>query len=198
MLASRLILLTIASLLVACAVSPKASPAVTPKESSSVIMPVVPPELALPRVLPAEMQAELQLNQHLTITRDFSQHELDAVLAINPHEIKMAAVGLGLRLITLSYDGQIINEQRHALLPASVSGERILRDLVLTYWPLNAIQARLPEGWVLQDEGNVRTLSWQNQLVFRIQYEGTPRWRGKTHLENLQRDYVIEIVSSDM
>jgi hypothetical protein len=192
----RLIPLTMVSLLVACAASPTVAP-ITPTEQAPVVMPSVPPELALPRVLPAEMQADLQLNQHLTITRDFSQHELDAVLAINAHEVKMAAVGFGLRLITLRYDGQNINEQRHALLPASVSGERILRDLVLTYWPLSSIQVHLPEGWRLQEEGNTRTLSWQSQLVFRIQYEGFPHWRGKTRLENLQRDYVIEIVSSD-
>lgn len=192
MLHTRLILLASCCLLfAACATT-------APPQSTEVqkTTPSKPPELALPRVLPADMDTVIQLNQHLVITRDFSQHELDAVLAINAHEVKMAAIGLGLRLITLSYDGQIIKEDRHAILPASVSGERILRDLVLTYWPLPSIQAHLPEGWRLEEDGNIRTLRWQEQIVFRIQYEGTPRWRGKAHLENLQRDYVIEIQSS--
>lgn len=195
MLHTRLILLASCCLLfVACATTAPPTPPQPTEEQKTA--PSKPPELALPRVLPADMDTVIQLNQHLVITRDFSQHELDAVLAINAHEVKMAAIGLGLRLITLSYDGQTIKEDRHAILPASVSGERILRDLVLTYWPLASIQAHLPEGWRLEEEGNIRTLRWQEQIVFRIQYEGTPRWRGKTHLENLQRDYVIEIQSS--
>lgn len=176
--------------LVACASRPVVLP------PTAEVTPVVVPELAFPPVAPADMRLDIQLNQHLTVTRDLSQHELDVVLAINAHEVKMAAVGMGLRLITLTYDGQVVKEQRHPFLPESVSGERILRDMVLTFWPLAPLQAQLPEGWQLQDEGGTRRLLWKNQPVIRIKYEGSPKWSGKVYFENLQHHYEIDIVSS--
>jgi hypothetical protein len=46
-----------------------------------------------------------------------------------------------------------------------VSGSRILSDLQLTLWPVSAIQAALPAGWRLAEDGNVRTLTQGDEVV---------------------------------
>lgn len=161
------------------------------------VPPAPAPDLALLPVSPSELGSGLQLNQHLTITRGGEVHDIDVALAIGDSSLKLAAVGLGLRLITVTWDGQTIREERHPLLPPQVSGERILRDLVLTWWPAQRLRAVLPAGWTLQDDGNERQLLWQGQLVLRIRYAATgeARWQGSARLEHVQHQYRIDIVS---
>ena len=196
-----------ALLLTACAATappPRQSPApgaVTAAAESSVVTP--PPPLALPKVAPADLGGDLQLNQHLTISRGQAgqlgeEHEIDVALAVEGQRLKLAAVGLGLRLITLDYDGRTVSEQRHPLLPAVVNGERILRDMVLTWWPLDSLRPLLPAGWTVVEADAQRSVLWQGRPVIVIRYDkpAGQRWLGGAQFENLQHGYRLGIISS--
>lgn len=191
---SRLAAAGLALLLGACAGTAPLSDA---PEATKPAARATPPALALPKVAPADLGVTVQLNQHLRIARGAEQHEIDAVLAVGPDRIKLAAFGMGVRLITVSYDGERITEQRHPLLPAAVDGERILRDLVLTYWPQAAVQARLPQGWQVAESGPIREVSWQGQTVLRITYDAAPRWAGRARLQNVQHGYELLVASTE-
>lgn len=195
-----------ALLLAACATpSPEVDkPAASTAPSRELPAPTPPPQLAMLRVAPADLGGDLQLNQHLSISRGpaaqpLDQHEIDVALAIDGQRLKLAAVGLGLRLITLDYDGKTVTEQRHPLLPAVVKGERILRDMVLTWWPLDSLRAQLPEGWTLEEVAAQRSLLWQGRPVVVIHYDkpGPRRWEGGARFENLQHDYRLSIVAGN-
>lgn len=178
------------------AVGSTAPTADVPPPASTAEAPAIP-ALPLLKVRPSEFGAALQLNQRLRIRRGEERHELDAVLAIDATSVRLAVVGFGLRLITLGYDGERVDERRHPLLPAAVDGERILRDLVLTYWPLAALRARLPDGWTLDERDAERELSWRGRPVVRIRYQGASRVSGTAELHHLQHGYAIVIDSEE-
>jgi hypothetical protein len=77
----------------------------------------------------------------------------------------MALVAMGQVAARLDWDGTTLTETKAPWWPDQVSGARILSDLQLTLWPVDAIQAALPAGWRLVEDGNVRTLMQGDDVV---------------------------------
>jgi hypothetical protein len=132
-------------------------------------VPVRLPPLRLP---PAALGgARWALNQRLSVWRldepDAPPQRIDAQLQLDVSGLLLAGFAFGQRVLLMQWDGAALNVQRHAMLPAEVDTDRVLRDLCLTFWPAEAIRAALPEGWawvatadgqVLQQAGEARVL----------------------------------------
>lgn len=170
----------------------------------------VAPAISVPalRLAPAAFSGAvpLSLSQRLTVTPlpAVSQDgisppakNLDALLEISPDQVQLAGFALGQRILTVSWDGQSLTSSRHALLPKEVDEQRVLRDVQLVYWPTAAIQAALPAGWKLSEEGSIRTLTLGQQTAITIRYHATPRWAGQAELENTLEHYRLVIDSKE-
>ncbi|MFC7422177.1 DUF3261 domain-containing protein [Iodobacter arcticus] len=161
------------------------------------------PETRLPalRLAPAAFAGSVSLTQRLSVTplpaNSAAPKTLDALLEINPEQIQLAGFALGQRILTVSWDGQSLTSSRHALLPKEVDEQRVLRDVQLVYWPLAAVQAALPAGWTLSEEGNVRKLTLGQENAITIRYHATPRWAGQAELENTLEHYRLVIDSKE-
>lgn len=112
------------------------------------------PPSALPslRLPPAALgNARFALSQRLSVTRldmpDAPPQRVDVQLQLDASGLLLAAFAYGQRVLLMQWDGQELGVQRHAMLPAEVDANRMLRDLCLTYWPAEAVRAALPEGW---------------------------------------------------
>ncbi len=168
-----------------------------------------PARLAIPqpRLAPAAMGVSLSLAQHLTIERapagrPVSSRSLDAQLEIDADALAMAAFALGQRVMTLRWDGRTLASDRHPLLPAEVDAVYVLRDVQWTYGPLAALQATLPPGWQLTDQGRERVLSHNGEPALVIRYPGLPgpglaRWLGRAELDNRLEGYRLTLESVD-
>jgi hypothetical protein len=77
----------------------------------------------------------------------------------------MGVLAMGQVAARLEWDGATLTESKASWWPQAVSGARILSDLQLTLWPVAAIQAALPAGWRLAEDGNVRTLTQDGDVV---------------------------------
>jgi uncharacterized protein YbdZ (MbtH family) len=77
----------------------------------------------------------------------------------------MGLVAMGQVAARLDWDGTTLTESKASWWPQEVSGSRILSDLQFTLWPVDAIQAALPAGWRLVEDGDVRTLTQDGQVV---------------------------------
>lgn len=184
----RLIVLLAAALLAACAQT--AAP---------------PPAASLPalRLSPASFGGSLSVVQRLTVQqlpaaarRPPPEQSLEGQLEIEPGELRLAAFALNQRVLMLRWDGLALQTQRHALLPAEVDAERVLRDVQLVYWPLAAVAAALPPGWTVADAHSQRRLSFGDQVQVLIDYAGLPRWQGRAELDNRREGYRLTIESS--
>lgn len=117
------------------------------------------------RLAPALLGRTLNLQQHLTLQAPGHDQQLDVLLEADAAHVQMAMVAMGQVAARLSWDGSTLDESKAPWWPQAVSGARILSDLQLTLWPVAAIQAALPAGWTLVEDGNVRTLAQGGEVV---------------------------------
>lgn len=154
-----------------------------------------------PRLAPAAFGATISLAQRLSFERanalpDEPARSLDVQLEIDASQLRLAAVAMGQRILTLTWDGSTLDVQRHPQLPAQVDPARVLRDVQYAYWPTAALQAALPQGWTLDDAGERRQLLHAGQTVLSIRYRANPRWAGSAELDNRVEGYRLNIESS--
>jgi hypothetical protein len=94
-------------------------------------------------------------------------------------------------VLSLLWDGGPLQVQRHALLPAAVDAERVLRDIALVYAPLSALRATLPPGWTVEEQGGERFLSERGEWRVRVQGLGS----GQVLIDNRAERYRLRIES---
>jgi hypothetical protein len=150
------------------------------------------------KLAPSALGESISLQQHLTVERNGRVDELDAVLEVDPRHLGLVGLALGQRVLTLHYDGQMLNGWRHPMFPAAVRDEDILEDLQLILWPTDAVRQALPNGWRIEENGLRRTLLIGEMPMIVINYSGQPRWSGKAELSNLRYQYrlIIQSVSN--
>lgn len=157
--------------------------------------PQAPARLGL-RLAPAALGATISVQQQLTVERGGSTNDLVAALEVDPQRVRLVGLALGMRVLSLEFDGAHVTEWRHAMLPAQVRAADVLEDLQLTLWPAAEIARALPPGWSIADEGLRRTLRRDGAIVATITYSTMPRWQGKAVLDNVRYGYRLTVVSA--
>jgi hypothetical protein len=148
------------------------------------------------RLAPADLGQAISVQQHLTVERGGRIDELDAALEADATHLTLVGLAFGQRVLSIEYDGQHITEWRHAMLPKQVRADDVLQDLQLTLWPLAQLQAALPGGWRVEDDGLLRTLTLDGAVVATLRYTAMPRWSGTVVLDNLRYRYRLTIQSA--
>jgi len=174
----RLAPLAVALLLAACAAAPQA-----------------PARLGL-RLAPAALGETISVQQQLTVERAGATNDLVAALEVDPQHVSLVGLAMGMRVLSLDFDGREVKEWRHAMLPAQVRAADVLEDLQLTLWPLAEIARALPPGWTIVDDRLRRTLSRDGAVVATVTYSTMPRWQGTAVLDNVRYGYRLTVVSA--
>ncbi len=161
----------------------------------------LPPALPLLQISPAAYGASLQLTQRLTVQQaptdpllPAGERQLDTLLQLDAVQLRLVALALGQRVLTLSWDGQTLDVKRHPMLPASVDAQRVLRDIALVFAPLDALRAALPPGWTMAESANERTLRLDGQAQLRVRYL---QGRARVEIDNLAERYQLRIESTE-
>jgi hypothetical protein len=147
------------------------------------------------KLAPATLGASITLQQQIRVERGGRVENLQAVLEVDAERLDLVGLALDQRVLSLHYDGRVLQSWRHPMLPAKLRGEDILEDLQLALWPAEAIREALPPGWRIEERGRRRTLSLGDQPVMVIDYSGEPRWIGKIDLANVRYRYRLTIES---
>lgn len=148
------------------------------------------------RLAPAALGETISVQQHLTVERAGKTNDLDAALEVDGSRVSLVGLAMGMRVLSLDFDGRELTEWRHPMLPSQVRAADVLEDLQLTLWPVAEIARALPPGWKIEDKGLRRTLRREGEVVATIDYSGTPRWRGTAVLDNLRYKYKLTVVSA--
>jgi hypothetical protein len=123
-----------------CATSPRAVEAPVAVDASRPLL----------RLAPAALGRTLALQQQLTVTHGTETHRLEALLEADATELRLVVQAVGRSALRLRWDGTQLEQTRADWLPPQLGGERVLSDLQLAYWPVEAITAALPAGWTLE------------------------------------------------
>ena len=119
---------------------------------------------------------------------------------VTVHGDMLTVIGLsakGVRAFTLRYDGKQVAVENDLPVPPQLTPERLLADIQLVYWPLDALRSSLQSnGWELTEPfSGTRRLRRGATLVAEVHYDNIDPWQGRSWLVNLQYGYTLAIDS---
>jgi hypothetical protein len=104
---------------------------------------------------------------------------------------------LGRRAATITWGPQAITFERAPWLPEAVDLRRVLVDMMLVYWPVDALRAALPSGWRLTTNAQGRSITdgaSGTELIALTTPVNDP-WQGAATLTQRQQHYRLTIQS---
>jgi Protein of unknown function (DUF3261) len=154
-----------------------------------------------PLLAPATLGSERAANQ--IVRGALGERELTMNCVVTVKGGAMSIVGLsamGVRLFTLTYDGQSTSVDSVMAMPPQLTPERLLADLQLVFWPLETLKQPLATaGWTVSEASpGTRRLRHDDQLVAEVHYASSDPWSGRSWLVNLQYGYTLNIDSKGM
>jgi hypothetical protein len=175
------VLLFSTALLVACAGTPAKAPSATAETGG---MPAL-------RLAPSALGREMALQQRLDFFHGQHRESIEAMVEVDARAVRVVMHAHGQVALRLDWDGQTLNQSRAEWLPPVLSGERVLDDLQLVYWPAATINAKLPAGWHLVDSPSNRRLLQNGEIVVTVVYPSP----GHARLRQRRQGYVLDIHS---
>ena len=181
----RLIVLLLPVLLLAGCATPQAR--VAQRQSVAASMPVL-------RLPPSALPGPLALQQRLAFRHGDRSDTVDALVENDARNTRLVIHAQGQVALRLEWDGKQLTQKRAPWLPAALDGERVLSDLQLVFWPINAIEASLPAGWSLREESGRRVLRQNEAIIATVDYPQALEAR----LEQRALGYTLDITSSEI
>lgn len=119
-----------------------------------------PPADAAPlfALAPAALPGGLAEQQRLSFEHGDRRETVDAMVQADAGAVRLVIHAQGQVALRLDWDGEQLAQKRMPWLPESLDGARVLSDLQLVFWPVEALRTQLPAGWTLEESGPRRTL----------------------------------------
>lgn len=149
-----------------------------------------PPALLL-RLPPAMLGRRLALAQQLRIWAGDREAQFEALLEADESMLRLAMLAFGRPVARLEWDGHALTQHAAPGWPPAITAEHVLSDLVLVWWPADAVAATLPADWSLRHDDVSRELRWRGTAVQRVRY-GDAR---QVLLEHLILGYRMQVDS---
>lgn len=154
------------------------------------------PNVAAPATLkllpPAQGPAPVVLKQVVTLEAKGKQRQFLVVTKLRPELLEMVALmPTGQRLMTLSYDGQRVQQQQ--LTSVALPGEDILAILQFSLWPMDSLKQHYLQqnGWQINDSYTKRQLLKDSQLLLEVFYQTADKQQ--LLVENYMSNYRVLI-----
>lgn len=129
------------------------------------------------RLPPSSLGRPLSLVQRITLFHRGERRSFEALLEVDAERLQVALLAPGQTLARLVWDGAALDVRTSAYAPAGVTPERVLEDIQLVWWPLEAVQAALGRDVSVLDTGNSRQVLRGGVPLARVTYEGEgPVW----------------------
>jgi hypothetical protein len=149
------------------------------------------PVLRLP---PSALPGTLALQQRLAFRHGDRSETVDALVENDATSTRLVIHAQGQVALRLDWDGRQLTQKRAPWLPAALDGERVLSDLQLVFWPVDAIAASLPKDWSLREESGRRVLRHGDAIIATVDYPDASQARLVQHA----LDYTLDIASSEI
>jgi hypothetical protein len=126
---------------------------------------------------------------------------LQCVVDVTPQRMNVIALNaVGMRLFSVTVEGERVSVERAPGVPEQVQPEQILRDIQLAYWPLAILQAAyLNTSWEVSEPfAGTRRLRRDGRLIAEVHYAqpGKDPWRGRLWLSNFEFGYSLALDST--
>ncbi|RZJ32712.1 MAG: DUF3261 domain-containing protein [Brevundimonas sp.] len=175
--------------------------ATAPRESSHVVSGTamqarIAPDIVLTLPSPPAYPETRTLMQSGHIRHGDRQAGFESILSLSPTEVEIVITmaGGGLRLSTIRWTAAGVRETRSPIAPDSIPVENILADIFIALWPVEAVNAALPEGVTMTETaGGGRQVRRGDALISEIVPDAVNPARRVSR--NLAFGYEVTIVS---
>ena len=174
----------LAMVLAGCATPPAR---VAQRQVAAASMPVL-------RLPPSALPGTLALQQRLAFVHGDRRETVDALVENDAASTRLVIHAQGQVALRLEWDGKQLAQKRAPWLPAALDGGRVLSDLQLVFWPIEAIATTLPAGWSLREESGRRVLRQGDATIATVDYPQPLQAR----LEQHALGYTLDISSSEI
>jgi hypothetical protein len=160
------------------------------------------------RVAPLGKSLELQLpatpgypekfDATQTIIAQYGERRtaLQAVLTLSPDKADVVLTSAnGPRILSITWTGKGIYEDRTALAPAELKGVNILADIFMSLWPAASVQAALPEGVTVSETAKGRTIASSGHVIVEIETLEAGAASSRQKLTNKDFGYSLTIIT---
>jgi len=138
----------------------------------------------------------LEMQMHLT--RGSDSYTMDLVVEVHKQGLIVIGSSFGIRVFTLSYNGDVIAEAIGTGLPVYVSNKLIVDDVILALPSKRAMDGRLPKNCKLVRVGEVGKIYCDEKLLVSIEHQKTVDQNELVLVERFQPEYKVNFVISDV
>jgi hypothetical protein len=153
-------------------------------------------EAAKPRAL-APVAAVSPRSASQVIHAAYGDRAVTLRTALQVDAASLTLVGVtatGQRVFTASWDGKTITAERGVFVPSHVEPERVLADMQLALWPLQAVQEALGNSYEVSEPfAGVRRLKHSGRLIAEVHYAGDDPWSGRLWFVSFEHDYSLTV-----
>lgn len=123
----------------------------------------------------------------------------EAYLATNSRKVKLSILLMSHRAWDISYNGEMIFEERESIVPQELQAAHLLRDITLSYWPENAIEKQSRKLDIVDSKNTRKVIDpLTGETLVDIRYEGGASITnpiGRIVLNNHKEQYELVIDS---
>jgi hypothetical protein len=138
----------------------------------------------------------LEMQMHLT--RGSDSYTMDLVVEVGKHGLTVIGSSFGIRIFTLSYNGNLIAEGIGAGLPFYVPNKLIVDDVILALSSRRALEGRLPKNCKLVRVGQVGKIYCDEKLLVNVEHQKTADKNELVLVERFQPEYKVNFVISEV
>ena len=138
----------------------------------------------------------LEMQMHLT--RGSDSYTMDLVVEVGKHGLTVIGSSFGIRIFTLSYNGNLIVEGIGTGLPFYVPNKLIVDDVILALSSRRALEGRLPKNCKLVRVGEVGKIYCDEKLLVNVEHQKTADKNELVLVERFQPEYKVNFVISEV
>ena len=138
----------------------------------------------------------LEMQMHLT--RGSDSYTMDLVVEVHKQGLIVVGSSFGVRVFTLSYNGDVIAESIGAGLPFYVPNKLIVDDVILALYSSRALEDRLPKNCKLVRVGQVGKIYCDEKLLVNVEHQKTADKNELVLVERFQPEYKVNFVISEV
>lgn len=147
-------------------------------------------QLSLPT--PPGYPEPISLFQTATGRKDHRKVAFQAALELSPDRVDVVILApAGPRVLSILWTGEGVVEDRSLMAPDGLTGLNILADIFVSLWPLEAVEAALPAGVTVSEEGGARRIASDGRVVLEV--VSGPPGSAQQVLRNLDFGYEMTI-----
>lgn len=161
----------------------------------------IAPGILLSLPSPAELGREVEAVQMVTADYGSKSFAFEVRLSVDSERVLLVGTDtMGRRAMNIEWERGTLSVDHAPWLPDVVRPENVLADLVLLYWPDEAVRKAVTgTGAHLVTGMDGREIRRGDTPVVKIRYqEGGKSWTGATRLNNVAWDYRLDVHSVEV